>query len=81
MMTVYLVIQFMTGQNNFVGIHDNYVISGVHMRGIYGLMLPAKYSGYLRRKTAEHHSVCIHNIPLTFEGLAFGHIGLHGSSS
>ena len=80
-MVVFLLVKFAAGQHDLFGVDDDHMVAGVAMRRIYRLMFPAKDSGYLGSETAEHHSVSIHNIPLTFDGLAFCHIGFHGASS
>ena len=77
-MDILFAIEFAAGQGDLGGINDNYVIPGINVGSIYGLMLSAKDSGYLRSKTAEHHSVCVYNVPLPLEGFALCHIGFHG---
>ena len=81
MMAVHLLVELVAGHRDLAGVDDDDMVAGVAMRRIYRLMFSAKDSGYLGSETAEHHSVSIHNIPLTFDGLAFCHIGFHGASS
>ena len=78
MMIVLFLIQLVSCKNDLVRVDDDHVIAGINVGGIYGLILTAKYSGYLRCKTAEHHAFRVHNVPLAFYGFAFCHIGIHG---
>ncbi len=71
-MVVHFLIQLFAGENRLLGIHDNDIIPGIHVRGENGLILAAQHGGNLAGETAQHNAVRIHDIPFALHVRGFG---------
>ena len=58
-------------------IHDDNMIARVDVWRVLRFMFASQTNGDFTRQTTEHFVGCIHNEPVTFDGLRFGTKGLH----
>ena len=76
MMVVHLLIQLLAGQHDLGSIDDDHVITGIHMGSVDGLVLATQDVGNLAGQAAQHHAVCINDIPLALNVLRICHKGI-----
>lgn len=60
-----LVIPLCAGQLDFLGVHNDYVVSTIHMRRVYRFMLTAQTRRNDSRKPSKHQAFGIDNKPVT----------------
>ena len=75
-MVVNLLIQLFTGQNDFGSVHNDDIVTGIHIGGVNGLVLAAQDIRNLAGQTSEHHSLCIYDIPFTVDVCSLRNISL-----
>ena len=66
-------IPFISGENDFVDVGDNDVISAVDVRGVGGLVFAHKDHGDIAGETADHFIGGVDNIPFSLDFAGLGH--------
>ena len=64
---VELVLGLVAGNPYLVGIHHDYIVTGIHVRGIDRLVLATQATGNFGRHAAECFACCINNIPVMID--------------
>ena len=72
-MVLDLLVQLLAGEDHFVSVDNDHIVTGIHMGGIDGLVLPAKDIGHLAGNTAQHLALSIDDIPLALDVGGFRH--------
>lgn len=70
-----VVSHLFAGENNFVGIDDDYIVTALNVGRVAGLVLTHKDFGNFRAETAEMQTGCINNVPLVLNALSIGREG------
>src|SRR5690606_17291889 len=72
-----LVRGFFSGDMYFLCVHDNDVIAGVHVRGVFGLVLAAQPMRKFRSKTTQSLACRIDDEPVALHSIGFCTEGFH----
>ena len=75
-MIILLLIKLLAGQNNLISIDDDDIVTSISVRGVGGLVLAAQNIRYLAGNTAENLTLCVDDIPFTFDVVNLRHISL-----
>ena len=78
---VLLVLVFLAGEHDLLGVDDDDVVTGVDVRGVGRLVLAAEAIGDDRCEAADNQPVRVDHNPLLFHLAGFGGVGLHSSCS
>ena len=73
---VNLLGRLVTAHLHLVGVDDDDKVAGVEVGGVAGLVLAAQHLGHFARQATEGLILCVHQIPLAFEGINGGQGGL-----
>ena len=71
MVVIHLVGCLAAGNMYLVGIDNNYIVAGVHVRREFRLVLAAQTAGYLGRKAPKCLAVGINDIPVAIHLMRF----------
>ncbi len=77
MTEINFVSQFFAGQNNLICIDNDYVITGVHVRGKGRFVFTAQDFCNLCSQAAQSFISCVNNVPFVFDVRRISHKRFH----
>ena len=73
----HLTALFSGGHHDFVGVHDDDVITGIDMWCKDWLVLATEHSSHFGAETTEDHSLSVDDVPLSGDLTRLRCVGLH----
>ena len=67
MAVVDLLLPFVTGQLDPLGVDDNHVVASVQMRGPGRFSLASEQGGHMGRQTPQDHVLSVYEVPSSLE--------------
>ena len=74
---VFLVVHFVAGEDDFLGIGNHDKITIINKSGESWLVFTSQPGGYFRCQTAQNLVLCVDNVPFFLDLVDWGKIGFH----